>query len=286
VTAELRYLKGHATENTFLLIPDLEGRWNLTPDVVAALCHRSAGLGADGLLRVLPTALDETVKAFAAEAPWFMDYRNADGSLAEMCGNGARLVAHYLVRAGLADAGEVPLATRAGLRRATVPTSGPITVEMGPATLGPSSLASLMDRSLAGTVASVGNPHLVCLVETPVADLDLTRAPGLDPAVFPEGANLEVVNVTESNRIRMRVYERGVGETRSCGTGACAAAAVVLAETGPGVGTVAVEVPGGEVIVTVTEDTCSLAGPATLVGEGVVDPAWLAAVTSHAELRR
>ena len=109
---ELTYLKGHGTENDFLVLPDLDGTLTLTPELVARLCDRRAGLGADGVLRVVPSELEPEAAGSAEQARWFMDYRNADGSIAEMCGNGVRVYARYLVEAGLEPLGELGLAQR------------------------------------------------------------------------------------------------------------------------------------------------------------------------------
>jgi diaminopimelate epimerase len=119
VTTGQRFLKGHGTENDFVLLPDLDGRLALTPERVSRLCDRRAGLGGDGVLRVVPAALEPDAAAWADEAHWFMDYRNADGSAAEMCGNGIRVYARYLVRAGLAEPGHLRLATRDGIKEST-----------------------------------------------------------------------------------------------------------------------------------------------------------------------
>ncbi len=94
------FVKGHGTENDFVLIPDLDAALDLTPAAVAAICDRRAGLGADGVLRVVRAAKHPDGAAYAAEAEWFMDYRNADGSVSEMCGNGVRVFARYLVDSG------------------------------------------------------------------------------------------------------------------------------------------------------------------------------------------
>src|SRR4051812_27424414 len=108
----MRFVKGHGTENDFVVLPDPDGALELTEDVVRRLCDRRAGIGADGILRVVPSAKVEDGAAFAAEAEWFMDYRNADGSIAEMCGNGVRVYARYLVAYGLVEPGHLRLATR------------------------------------------------------------------------------------------------------------------------------------------------------------------------------
>ena len=179
-----------------------------------------------------------------------MDYRNADGSVAEMCGNGIRVFARYLAQHGLAPGPEFAVATRSGPRQVRLGASGEITVEMGSvAVLGPGS-AVIAGQAYRGLRVSVGNPHLACLVDGPLAGLDLSEAPKLDPGEFPEGGNVELVRMTGPASVAMRVYERGSGETRSCGTGAVAAATAAAAASGRGDGTWAVRVPGGDLTVT------------------------------------
>jgi diaminopimelate epimerase len=199
-----------------------------------------------------------------------MDYRNADGSLAEMCGNGARLFARYLVDAGWSRPGLVKFETRGGTRTAEVPAAGDVTIEMGPATLGTDSYARSSGREFVGVAVDVGNPHLVCLTDD-LTVLDLTRQPEFDSGVFPHGVNIEFVVVLGPNNVAMRVHERGVGETRSCGTGTVAVAAAYLAAEGRPTGTVTVRVPGGTVSVTITDDDSTLTGPAVVVASGMID---------------
>ncbi|MDQ1655982.1 MAG: diaminopimelate epimerase [Cryptosporangiaceae bacterium] len=279
-----RFLKGHGTENDFVILPDPGGELRLSPREVAALCDRRTGIGADGVLRAVRSAHEPEAAGLPPEAEWFMDYRNADGSIAEMCGNGVRVFARYLVDAGLAGPGPLAVGTRAGVKNVQVPASGDVVVDMGPPLFGGESAAVLAGVRYTGTVVSMGNPHLVAPSGRPVAELDLTGVPESDPAVFPAGVNLELVEVLPGDppggatlHVRMRVSERGVGETRSCGTGACAVGAAVLRAAGHERGVVAVDVPGGRVTVTLTGTTCLLAGPAVIVAEGTLEPGWLAA---------
>jgi diaminopimelate epimerase len=267
----MRFAKGHGTGNDFLILADPDDELAMSPEFVARLCDRRTGLGADGILRV--------VRASAAgpAAPWFMDYRNADGSVAEMCGNGIRVFARYLVGHGLAAGPELTVATRSGLRQVREEPDGDFTVDMGAPVVGGRSAATIGSRTYEGLEVSLGNPHLACLVDLPVAEVDLSAPPVIDPLRFPEGANVEVVRVQGSGRLDMRVYERGSGATLSCGTGAVAAA-VAAAEADPGAapaGRWAVRVPGGDLVVTLTAATSLLTGPAVIVGEGVLDEAWL-----------
>ncbi len=160
------------------------------------------------------------VRSGSGSADWFMDYRNADGSVAEMCGNGIRVFARYLLRAGLAEGPELVIGTRAGERRAWPEPGGEITVDMGPVRmLGPGT-AIVGGRQCGGVAVWVGNPHLACLTETPLGEFDLSAPPVTDAAQFPHGVNVELVRVTGERVAEMRVFERGSGETMSCGTGA------------------------------------------------------------------
>jgi diaminopimelate epimerase len=266
VTAGLHFVKGHGTENDFVVLPDRDGRLTLTPGLVRRLCERRAGIGADGVLRVVPTALAPDAQQWAGQAQWFMDYHNADGSTAEMCGNGVRVYARYLVRAGWSDPGHLRLATRGGVKEVDVPAGdGLISVEMGRAVVGD---PVDVDGVLA-TFVDMGNPHAVLPVPS-VAALGELVTSRLD-------LNVEYVEDVGPCAISMRVHERGVGETRSCGTGACAAVVATALRTGTPRGTsYDVRVPGGDLTVTWREDGhVVLTGPAVLLAEGTVDPQWL-----------
>ncbi|ASU79529.1 diaminopimelate epimerase [Actinopolyspora erythraea] len=268
------FLKGHGTENDFVVLPDPRGELELTTARVRALCDRRIGLGADGVLRVVPGGLlGEELPADVPADAWFMDYRNADGSVAEMCGNGVRVFARYLLQSGLVSTGTVPVGTRAGLRSVVAAAGGRVTVDMGAATvLGHSSL-SIAGYAMSALAVDLGNPHLVC-VTTGVGELDLSVRPGYDPELFPDGVNIELVEPLDERRVRMRVYERGIGETRSCGTGTVAATVAALRAAGEENGGRLVHVPGGTVEVEVTPDTTTLTGPAELVARGQLDAGW------------
>lgn len=274
------FLKGHGTENDFVLLPDPDGRLELTGERVRALCDRRRGLGADGVLRIVRGAVlgdRAEMAACAGEIPpdtWFMDYRNADGSVAEMCGNGVRVFAHFLVGAGWVDPGDVVVGTRDGLRAVRTRPSGEVSVDMGfPMFTGKSS-AVVGEKRFDGAVVDVGNPHLACVIDSDLDALDLRDAPGYDPEVFPHGVNIEFIRRLGQDRVRMRVYERGVGETRSCGTGTVAAAVAALRADGLATGTRVVDVPGGTVTVEVTDATSTLSGPAVLTAQGRLSRAW------------
>ncbi|MFB9902524.1 diaminopimelate epimerase [Allokutzneria oryzae] len=291
----VEFAKGHGTQNDFVVLADAEGKLELTDERVRALCDRSRGLGADGVLRVVRSEHVADAPE-GIEAEWFMDYRNADGSIAEMCGNGVRVFANYLVHANLAQPGGFLVGTRAGDRAVVVNDDGSVTVEMGPARVFGESTATVGGRAFAGIAVDVGNPHLVCVTDVDLAELDLTVPPGHDPVMFPHGVNVEFVtedplagssSVTEdplagsstgtalsASAIHMRVHERGVGETRSCGTGTVAAVAAVLHRAGLDGGELVVNIPGGQVHVSVGDQTSTLTGPAVLVGEGTLSDAW------------
>ncbi|MFG1651296.1 diaminopimelate epimerase [Micromonospora sp. NPDC049275] len=275
----MEFTKGHGTGNDFVLLPDPDGQLDLTPGLVAALCDRRRGIGADGVLRVVRAAKHPDGADLAGEAEWFMDYWNADGSFAEMCGNGARVFVRYLLDNELATptGAALPVATRAGVVRALVEGDA-VSVEMRRPRVYDASTTTLGGLTLPGTAVDIGNPHLVCVLPAGVelAALDLTVAPGFDPEVFPAGVNVEFVvagdpvDATDAHSL-MRVYERGSAETLSCGTGACAVGAVALRDAGRDTGVVAVDVPGGRLTVTVTESSCWLSGPAVLVATGEIN---------------
>jgi diaminopimelate epimerase len=298
----MRFAKGHGTENDFVILVDPAGGQGLSPGLAARLCDRRAGIGADGVLRAVRTEAlaagpgpgpagggnggaagpnGSAPGSRAAPVPeWFMDYRNHDGSTAEMCGNGIRVFARYLAERGLAIGPVFTVATRSGFRRVRLEEDGDVTAEMGAVTLlgpGRAVLAGPGGLACDGLRVSVGNPHLACLVDAPLAGFDLTGAPQLDAAQFPEGGNVELVRVTGPGTAEMRVHERGSGETRSCGTGAVAAAAAAAAAAGQDQGSWQVSVPGGQLTVTLAAGAGWLRGPAVIVAEGELDDAWLAA---------
>jgi diaminopimelate epimerase len=282
----IRFAKGHGTENDFVVLPDPDGVLDLTPSRVAALCDRRRGLGADGVLRVVRwTALGDDSFPARPGVEWFMDYRNADGGLAEMCGNGVRVYARWLSRAGwLTDGPDaVRLGTRAGVRGVWFVPDGDgrdeVAVDMGPARIGEESTATVGGRPFPGLAVDVGNPHLACVVDTPLGALDLATPPGHDAALFPNGVNVELVSPLHdgpggADEVAVRVHERGVGETRSCGTGTVAAAVAALRAAGREGGDVTVRTPGGRLRVVVGDGTTVLQGPAVLVASGELDERW------------
>lgn len=281
----LDFTKGHGTENDFVLVPDLDGGHELTPEQVQALADRRAGIGGDGVIRVVPTAAvdDDAVRAQAPQARWFMDYRNADGSLAEMCGNGTRVFAAYLRRENLETADEFAIATRGGVKSVNV-VGDHYAVDLGPwRVLDPEGARA---RGFDATVRArggvelpalrldLGNPHTVVILPPDFAldGLDLTEPPAVSPEP-PDGTNVEFVAPIAQGHIAMRVHERGVGETRSCGTGAAAAALATRWWEGERDDNRSwvVDVPGGRLTVTALPgQRVELAGPAVLVANGTV----------------
>lgn len=307
-SSTIAFTKGHGTENDFVLVLDRAGDSPLTPPLVRALTDRRSGIGGDGVIRVVPArhADEPMVREQADGAEWFMDYWNADGSTAEMCGNGTRVFAAFLDRAGLLDgaggadgAGDasITIATRAGAKTIRRWTGGGVSgfaVNLGPwefahpeitRAKGFDALVTLPGTpSLPGVRIDTGNPHTVVVLprESPLASVDLSRPPQVEVAesVSSEAmadvtgaTNVELVEILGPGRLRVRVHERGVGETRSCGTGAVAAVLAVRFWEGSDQSDPqrdwVVEVPGGVLGVRVLADgTAELAGPAVLVAEG------------------
>ncbi|WP_245644557.1 diaminopimelate epimerase [Nocardioides jensenii] len=272
------FVKGHGTENDFVLLPDANGQLDLTAERAARLCDRRAGIGGDGVIRVVRTDATDDPAAIAArgEARWFMDYRNSDGSVSEMCGNGIRVFALYLAtHASIDPRDPLKVATRDGVKTITFSATDDgdvaITVDMGSPRTGQESKVSVGDRTWAAVSVDMGNPHAVTFVESLEDAGSLLEAPSIDGSVYPEGANVEFVVRRGDQHVAMRVHERGSGETRSCGTGACAVMVASAIADGADRGTpYVVDVPGGSLSITWTEDDRVLmTGPARLVAEGV-----------------
>ncbi|HEX6247184.1 MAG TPA: diaminopimelate epimerase [Nocardioidaceae bacterium] len=271
------FVKGHGTENDFVLLPDPDGsvHGDLDPGLVAALCDRRAGIGGDGVMRVIRTDASDDPAAVAARgsAAWFMDYRNSDGSLSEMCGNGVRVFARYLADHEGADTSRpLPIATRAGIRTVVFEADGQVTVDMGEPTLLEETKVGVGERTWAASNIGMGNPHAVAFVDSLDDAGSLLESPDYDTGTYPEGVNVEFVVRQEAQHVAMRVHERGSGETRSCGTGACAVMVASALADGTGRGTAyRVDVPGGTLTVTWTEENhLLLRGPAVLVATGEV----------------
>ena len=274
----MNFAKGHGTENDFVIV---EGTQPLSAEKVRALCDRRAGIGGDGVLRViragelLAAGEIEELAPGIDDQDWFMDYRNADGSVAEMCGNGTRVFAHWVRSRGLVGEDTFTVGTRAGAKQVTVHScteaEADVSVEMGPATVTGVSTASMAGESFAGLGVDMGNPHLAAVLPglSPEALAEKTlEQPVIDTEFFPAGVNVELVTPLQDGVIHMRVFERGVGETRSCGTGTVAEACAALADASHATGSVRVIVPGGEVTVDITEEGSTLTGPSRIVATG------------------
>ena len=259
-----------------MLIQDRESMLHIGEAEVRAICDRHAGVGADGLLRAVKA---KHIEGWDGDGElWFMDYRNADGSIAEMCGNGLRVFARYLVDEGLATGPTLSIATRIGVLEATPYRDGRVRVSMGPVSVAadPVTVTSSSGGTYTATHVEVGNPHAVSF-EDDLEGLSLLVSPTWSPVeVFPKGVNLEFVRGVSDRHIAMRVFERGVGETRSCGTGTVAAAAAAALQDGhdfrrmePAEAvTYRVDVLGGCVEVELHADGAFLTGPAVIVAHG------------------
>jgi diaminopimelate epimerase len=284
----VRFAKGHGTQNDFVLLPDPQGRLSLTPAAVAALCDRRRGLGADGVLRVTTATAAQAAGVFEQipegvdPGDWYMDYRNADGSVAQMCGNGVRVFAHYLRASGLESRDEFVVGSLAGPRPVVLhdwdAVRADVTVEMGKTNQLGTGEAVVGGRPFAGLAIDVGNPHLACvdpaMTLADLAALDVAAPVSFDRTQFPDGVNIEVLTAPADGAVSMRVHERGVGETRSCGTGTVAAAVAALAYGGAVTGRLEVHIPGGAVSITITDATSYLRGPSVLVAHGDLAEEW------------
>lgn len=288
MSTTLHFTKGHGTGNDFVLFADPDGLIELSAKQIAAIADRHFGVGGDGVIRAVRSRnIAEGAAALAEDeaAEWFMDYHNADGSAAEMCGNGIRVFARYLLDNGLealTDGETMAIGTRSGVRDVQRNLSG-FQVDLGRWRLdGGEPLVRARNLPVArpGLGIDLGNPHVVVALasEEELDSADLTYIPQLDPEA-EDGANIEFVVPDDPmvkngvGYIRMRVHERGSGETLSCGTGAAAAALAVRHWAGAGAPNQwKVTVPGGTVGVRMfpTEDGehVSLSGPAELVFEG------------------
>lgn len=286
VMHDITFAKGHGTRNDFVVYTDQSGMLDLDPVEVRYLCDRRGGIGADGMLRAVRA---KHIPGWEGDPDlWFMDYRNADGSIAEMCGNGVRVFVRYLYETGLVNERVMTIGTRAGLRHAALLPDERVRVEMGPVRLEPGRRGPTVPITVAETVAAtdctwqaqpvdVGNPHAVSFTDD-IGILDLTRQPRWPEGEFPEGVNAEFVRVHDEAHVAMRVYERGVGETESCGTGTVAVAAATVARLGLDLGpqerVLHVDVPGGRVDVGLSRANpdapvlATLTGPAQLVYSG------------------
>ena len=257
---------GHGTENDFVLVFDPENKLTFSPEQVARICNRNTGIGSDGLIRI-----------GKVNEKWFMDYRNHDGSLAEMCGNGIRVMARYLVERGHQKEGIFAIDTRDGMKYLSVPKTADIAVNMGKVeALGDEIEVSANGHNWSGGInIDVGNPHAVVFVES-VADAgDLKSPPIVSPVgEYPDGVNVEFVELLANGELKMRVHERGVGETRSCGTGTCAVALAATIKNNQKLPSKwIIHPPGGTLQVDIDgHSNATLTGPAVLIKDYELDP--------------
>jgi diaminopimelate epimerase len=287
----MQIAKYHGTGNDFVMVEDMAGHGPLEPALIAALCDRHRGVGADGLIRIAP----------ADGADFFMDYSNADGEVAEMCGNGIRCLAKFVYDRGLTTATEIDVQTRAGVKHLVLQVRDGVVVETVTVDMGPPALErqaipmaggeptgtfvgqplQVAGRTYTATAVSMGNPHCVLFLDA-TDDLAGFDVPGIGRQVerraeFPNRANVEFVQVS-GGVINLRVWERGSGETMACGTGACAAlvAASLAGLTGREAD---VRFPGGLLHLRWAEDDhLIMTGPAVCVFDAELDPAWLSRV--------
>jgi diaminopimelate epimerase len=251
---------GHGTENDFVILFDPDSEYSITPTQIAAICNRGSGIGADGFIRITKP-----------DGKWFMDYSNSDGSIAEMCGNGIRVMARYLVARGHLPEGIFAINTRAGIKHLRVPLEGDISVNMGQVTDEMEEIEVTQNgKTWNGLNISVGNPHAVVFLDDLEDVGSLATAPVVSPqSSYPEGVNVEFVQLLVNNEARMRVHERGSGETRSCGTGTCAVAlAATLQTRGKLPSRWTIYPPGGRLIVDIDgHSNATLIGPAELIAD-------------------
>ena len=281
-TTGVPFRKGHGTGNEFILVNGLDGYFadpkSITPEIAQKVCNREHGLGADGILRVANAS-----ELNVDDAQYFMDYTNADGSKSATCGNGLRVFARYLVEAGLENRGQFTIATRAGTVTVAISETDTdftnIAITMGRVTLGPMDVTVHTETGSWPAVGIAGmNNHAISAVDD-IADAgSLDEIPTALPAgTYPDGVNFEFIQTKSPTHIAMRTHERGVGETKSCGSGACAAAYVHATSNhlnDPW--TVQVDVLGGTVYVdSDTDGILTLRGPAVFVSEGDLDSSLL-----------
>ena len=267
----LRFHKGHGTMNDFIMFTDSEGFTIMDPKFIAALTHRRTGIGADGIIRAVRAGV---MQEWDGDPDlWFMDYYNADGTVAELCGNGLRVFGIYLMQQQLVSAPDFDVATRAGLKHISVDYDS-IAAEIGTAKIFDDPVTiTTRDGTWDAVPVELANPHAVVFVDQDqLPELHLDRAPEWKPEDrFPQGANIEFVSIIDDNHLSMRFHERGSGETMSCGTGVVAAASAHRARNGVE-GPVHVQVPGGNLRVDFDGNVATLVGQAVITGDGTF---WL-----------
>lgn len=250
---------GHGTHNDFLIFFDPDDQLTLSSSAITAMCNRKSGIGADGVIRI--TKSDD--------GKWFMDYRNSDGSIAEMCGNGIRVMARYLVSKGHQREGIFAIDTRAGIKHLRVPAEDDISVNMGKVYDESEAITATANGvTFEGFNINVGNPHAVVFMDNLETLGSLEDAPIVSPiSSYPEGVNVEFVELMPNHEAKMRVHERGSGETQSCGTGTCAVALAATLQSGESLPSRwVIYPPGGRLVVDIDgHSNATLTGPAILL---------------------
>ena len=257
----LKFSKGHGTGNDFVLIYDPNDEIQLSEKQIKAICDRSFGIGADGLIKIVKK-----------NDVWFMDYRNSDGSIAEICGNGTRVMARFLTENKIIAQDSFVILTRAGEVQVSINQDKTISVVLGPVLDQKTEVrVRVSEHELSGRLLTAPNPHVISMV----SELDLAgpllAPPTYEPkAVLPNGANFEFVQIVGPREVSMRVFERGVGETLSCGSGACAVG-IYMQQFWQTDDPITVYVPGGKLIIEkLPNDMVKLTGPAEIVASGEI----------------
>lgn len=279
---KIEFQKMHGTLNDFVVFHDLTNEVTLSPKQVSRICDRRAGVGGDGVIVVRPSE----------QADFFMDYINSDGSIAEMCGNGIRCLAKYVYDMGLSEKNKLQVETRAGLKTLDLfPGSDgkieKVRVDMGPPIFDPKQIPvnlessgdpildypiEIEDRVFPASILSMGNPHCVIPMDGPIDDLPKRFGPAIQTLpMFPAQTNVEFMQVQNPQRLKMRVLERGSGETYSCATGACAVAVAAVLK-GLAENSVTVELLGGDLDIEWKNHNSSvfMVGPAAMSFKGTI----------------
>jgi diaminopimelate epimerase len=255
---------GHGTHNDFVLVFDPENKILITPEQIKKICDRKVGIGSDGFIKIIKV-----------DGAWFMDYSNSDGSVAEMCGNGIRVMARYLTDRGYQASGIYAINTRDGRKFLSVPDEGDISVNMGKVTQINGVVSVIQNsKTFVGLNIDVGNPHAVVFTDDLETVGDLKKSPAVLPEdAYPEGVNIEFVEILDNGEIKMRVFERGVGETQSCGTGICAVALAATIKTNKTLPIKwVINPPGGRLVVEIDgHSNATLTGPAVLFKDVELD---------------
>jgi diaminopimelate epimerase len=259
---------GHGTHNDFVILFDPDDQLAISPAQVAAMCNRKSGIGSSASEATVIGA-DGMIRIIKHDGKWFMDYRNADGSIAEMCGNGIRVMARFLVAKGHQREGIFAIDTRAGIKHLRVPAEDDISVNMGKVYDESEAVeANVNGASYAGFNINVGNPHAVVFTDDLSTLGSLEIAPTVMPVdSYPEGVNVEFVEILPGQEAKMRVHERGSGETQSCGTGTCAVALAATMKSGGRLPSRwVIYPPGGRLVVDIDgHSNATLTGPAVLL---------------------